>query len=67
MHFPPAAFSGPLQLEFSCDSRYVLGLWGSVSEPGSRPRQLLVSWDWTIDDAEPKGQKSKINHRQSNW
>ncbi|KAF0299876.1 Cilia- and flagella-associated protein 251 [Amphibalanus amphitrite] len=53
MHFPSAAFSGPLQLEFSCDSRYVLGLWGNVEEVGGRARQQLVCWDWTIDGAVP--------------
>ncbi|XP_037089440.1 cilia- and flagella-associated protein 251-like [Pollicipes pollicipes] len=58
MHFPEAAFSGPLSLAFSCDARYVFGLWGSVSgADGSAPvraRQQLLVWDWTIDHAEPK-------------
>ena len=55
MHFPSAAFSGPLQLAFSCDSRLVVGLWGSVADAG-RARQQLVVWHWTDDDAAPTGE-----------
>ena len=53
MHFPSAALSGPLQLEFSCDSRYVVGLWGSMADAGG-VRQQLITWDWTTEDAEPR-------------